>query len=334
MSRITVLDLLDLDIKENNNLKLKCVSGRSGLSREIVRAKISRPGLPLFGYYADFKMNEMQLLGYGEQMFISELEKQNRMDTLEHLFQSNAPCIIMAYDAMPSKTLIELSEKNAMPILTTALSSTEFVRHAYAILEEIFAKSETIHGTLMEVFGIGILLLGNSGVGKSETALELIERGHRLIADDAVLLKNISDSYIIGCGPNKKLAHHMEIRGLGIINIFDMYGIGAIREKKHVQLVVNLEAWEEGKNYDRVGETMTMDILGITLPRIELPVQAGRNIPILIETAARNERLKKIGYHSAERFDRSVKEWLESEENKRKYYNTYMREEDGEDDED
>ncbi len=326
MSRITVLDLLELDLKEHNNLKLRCVAGRSGLSREIIRAKISRPGLPLFGFFADFRMTSMQLLGRGEQMYIAELEKQGRMDTLEHLFSSPAPCVIMAYGAKPSKILVDLAETNAMPILTTELSSTEFSRHAYAILEEVFAKTETIHGTLMEVFGVGILLTGASGVGKSETALELIERGHRLIADDSVLLKNISDSYIIGCGPKPELAHHMELRGVGIINIFDMYGIGAIREKKQVQMVVNLEMWEDGKNYDRVGEELTIDLLGIQLPRIELPVQAGRNIPILIETAARNERLKRLGYHSAKEFDRSVKEWLESEATKRRYYNTDIEE--------
>jgi HPr kinase/phosphorylase len=172
----------------------------------------------------------------------------------------------------------------------------------------------------VEVFGVGVLITGDSGVGKSETALELIERGHRLISDDAVKLRNIRDTYLIGSGRNPMLAHHMEIRGLGIINIANLYGVGSIREQKQVQLLAHLEEWDSTKNYDRLGEEITETLLDIPIPKVEIPVKPGRNIPIIIETAARNERLKKLGYNSAEDFDQNVIKWLESESARERYY--------------
>ena len=165
-----------------------------------------------------------------------------------------------------------------------------------------------------------MLITGDSGVGKSETALELIERGHRLISDDAVKLRNISDTYLIGSGRNPMLAHHMEIRGLGIINIANLYGVGSIREQKQVQLLAHLEEWDSSKYYDRLGEEIYETFLGIPIPKVEIPVKPGRNIPIIIETAARNERLKKLGYNSAEDFDQNVIKWLESESARERYY--------------
>ena len=184
----------------------------------------------------------------------------------------------------------------------------------------MFAQTITIHGVFVEVFGVGVLITGDSGVGKSETALELIERGHRLISDDAVKLRNISDTYLIGSGRNPMLAHHMEIRGLGIINIANLYGVGSIRERKQIQLLVHLEEWDSTKDYDRLGEEIFETLLGIEIPKVEIPVKPGRNIPIIIETAARNERLKMMGYYSAKEFDQNVLKWLESESTKNLYY--------------
>jgi HPr kinase/phosphorylase len=189
------------------------------------------------------------------------------------------------------------------------------------MLDEIFATTLTIHGVLVEVYGIGVLITGESGVGKSETALELIERGHRLISDDTVKLRNISDTYLIGSGENPMLAHHMEIRGIGILNLANLFGVGSIRDKKQVQLLVHLEEWDSNKNYDRVGEELYETLLGIAVPKLEIPVKPGRNVPIIIETAARNERLKKLGYYSAKEFDQSVLKWLESESARNLYYN-------------
>ena len=293
MKEFTVLDLLDLDLKEHNHLQLTCMAGRSGLSRPIKSAKIARPGLALAGFFVSFSGDSIQLIGRSEQSYIDMLEERGEYENIEKLFGYNVPCFIFIGDYMPSEHFIELAEKKATALLTTPLESSDFSRRLYSQLDEVFAATMTIHGVLVEVYGIGVLITGDSGVGKSETALELIERGHRLISDDTVKLKNISDAFLIGSGENPMLAHHMEIRGLGIINLTNLFGVGAIREKKQVELSVFLETWDQTKQYDRIGDTLTDTFLGITVPKIVIPVRPGRNVPILIETAARNERLKK-----------------------------------------
>jgi HPr kinase/phosphorylase len=188
------------------------------------------------------------------------------------------------------------------------------------VLSEIFAPRKSIHGVLVEVSGIGILLLGDSGVGKSETALELIERGHRLVADDVVEIRCVGN-ILIGAGANKIIGHHMEIRGLGIINITHLFGVGAIRDSKRIQMVVMLEEWDSEKSYDRLGtEESYMELLGVSVPKIEIPVKPGRNIPVIIEVAAMNERLKTMGYNSAREFNRNILKWIESDTARSVYF--------------
>lgn len=320
MRDFTVLNLLDLDLKEHNFLSLSCVSGRSGLSRVITEPKINRPGLALSGFFDDFSGSSIQLFGHGEIGYTKLLEEKNNYSTIEKLFSYQLPCIIFCEGMMPSSHLIELSETTAIPILKTTLDSSDFSRRLYTLLDEVFAKTETIHGVLVEVFGIGVLITGDSGIGKSETALELIERGHRLISDDVVKLKNIAETMLIGSGENPSFAHNMEIRGIGIIDLRNIYGVGAIRDKKHVQLLVHLETWDSQKTYDRIESSLNETLLGITIPKVVIPVRPGRNIPILIETAARNERLKKLGYHSAKDFDRTISNWIEVETARRAYF--------------
>ncbi len=331
MREFTVLDLLDLDLREHNHLQLICFAGRSGLSRTIRNAKISRPGLALTGYFVDYSGESIQLIGRSEQAYIKLLEEKNEYGNIEKLFSYGSPCFIFIGGYRPSDHFVELAEKNATAILTTPLESSAFSRRLYAMLDEVFAETMTIHGVLVEVYGIGVLITGDSGVGKSETALELIERGHRLISDDTVKLKNISDAFLIGSGENPMLAHHMEIRGLGIINLPTLFGVGAIREKKQIELSVYLQTWEKGKQYDRIGDALTDTFLGISIPKIVLPVRPGRNIPVLIETAARNERLKKLGYYSSKEFDQNVLKWLESEAARKMYFNSDDIGYDGED---
>ncbi|MDD5075536.1 MAG: HPr(Ser) kinase/phosphatase, partial [Sphaerochaetaceae bacterium] len=230
------------------------------------------------------------------------------------------PAFVYCDKGFPSSRCMESAERSGFAGLQTALASADFSRGLYQMLDEIFAPTITIHGVLVEVYGIGVLITGDSGVGKSETALELIERGHRLISDDTVKLRNISDMYLIGTGENPLLAHHMEIRGLGIINLANLFGVGSIRDKKQVQLLVHLEEWDPEKAYDRIGEELNETLLGISVPKLQIPVKPGRNVPIIIETAARNERLKKLGYYSAKEFDQSVLKWLESESARNLYY--------------
>ncbi len=312
--KFSILDLLDLDTKIKNYLSLECVSGRKGLDNLIAHPKVNRPGLALTGYFKEFSGNALQLLGHGEESYIEGLEKSENLDSIKKLFTYPIPAIIFAESYTPPRLFIELSEKNNIPVLITPLDSTDFTRRLYSVLDEVFAKSEVIHGVLVEVFGIGVLLRGESGIGKSEAALELVERGHRLISDDSVKITNLADSVIIGSWTNPLLAYRMEIRGIGIIDLKTLYGVGAVRERKQVQLVVNLENWNSGKNYDRLGsENEFTSLLGVRIPTVTIPVKAGKSIPIFIETAAKNERLKILGYHSGLEFDKDVTKWMERE---------------------
>ncbi|WP_020612570.1 HPr(Ser) kinase/phosphatase [Sediminispirochaeta bajacaliforniensis] len=322
MRSYTVLDLLDLDLKEHNALDLRCIGGRPGLARTISEQEINRPGLSLSGYFEEFANNRIQLFGMGEASYLTKLEAENQMETVNKMFTYPIPCVIFTHGNQPGKRFMECAEKSGCPVLQTHLPSGEFSMRLMRALNDMFAPRKSIHGVLVEVYGIGVLLSGDSGVGKSETALELIERGHRLISDDMVEIRCMNGNILMGAGRNPVLAHHMEIRGLGIINVSNLFGVGAIRDKKQIQLIVELEEWDSSKNYDRIGTgEMSREILGVKVPLLQVPVKPGRNIPIIIETAAMNERLKKMGYHSAQEFNQNVLKWLESENARNLYFN-------------
>lgn len=321
-SSFTVLNLLSLDASPADDLKLKCVGGRKGLSKTIDTQNLNRPGLALAGFYEDFAYNRIQIIGNGEFAYLSMLTKEERLSELQRLFEFQIPCFIFTYNHVPDHTFIKMAEQVHCPILVSELSSPDFVSRISRVLANVFAPKTTVHGVLVEVYGIGILITGDSGVGKSETALELIERGHRLVADDVVEIRSVSGNYLMGSGANKVIGHHMEIRGLGIINITHLFGVRAIRDKKQVQLVCNLEEWNSEKVYDRLGvDEETIEILGIKIPKLDIPVKPGRNIPIIIETAAMNERLKKMGYNTAQEFNKNILRWLESESARAVYFN-------------
>jgi HPr kinase/phosphorylase len=218
------------------------------------------------------------------------------------------------YSLNPTKDFLEIAEAAQCPVLQTDLDSAIFSARLLRILSEIFAPRQSIHGVLAEVYGLGILIMGDSGVGKSETALELVMREHRLVADDVVDIHCVNGNILMGAGANKIIGHHMEIRGLGIINITHLFGVRAIRDRKEIQLAVNLETWDSDKSYDRIGtEEKIMEILGVSIPKLEIPVKPGRNIPIIIETAAMNERLKSMGYNAAKEFNKNILKWIESD---------------------
>ena len=329
MKPFTVLDLLDLDLKEHDALDLQCIGGRPGLTREIRVADINRPGLALNGFFDAFGNDRIQLFGRGETAFLRRLEETGRTEVLTHFFRHEMPCVLFTHGLDPTPTFFEMAEVAQCPILQTDLRSSEFSSRLMRALSNVFASVETIHGVLVEVFGIGVLILGDSGVGKSETALELVERGHRLVADDAVEIRCIAGNILHGQGANRALGHHMEIRGLGIINVTHLFGVGAIRESKQIQLLVQLEYWDSEKEYDRIGaEERYSEILEVKVPTLEIPVKPGRNIPIIIETAARNERLKKMGYYSAREFNQSVLKWLETENARSSYLRQRIEEKD------
>ena len=321
MDKITVLDLLDLDLKEHDALSLRCIGGRAGLVREIKEADINRPGLTLSGFFENFAFQRVQVFGRGESAFLEKLDKENDTATIRKLFTYPIPCCIFSHNLTPNKRFLDVAEEAECPTLQTELPTSDFSVRLMRALSNIFAPRKTIHGVFVEVFGIGVLITGDSGVGKSETALELIERGHRLICDDSVELKCINGNVLMGAGKNLYMGHHMEIRGLGIINVAHLFGVGAIRDRKQVQLIVHLEEWDSTKVYDRLGSgDNTSDFLGVAIPSLTIPVKPGRNIPIIVETAAMNERLKKMGYYSAREFNENVLGWLESENARAAYF--------------
>jgi HPr kinase/phosphorylase len=319
--RFTVLDLIDIDLKEHNSLNLRCIGGRKGLAKEISVPNVNRPGLGIMGFFESFAYDRIQIFGRGETAAIKKIAKEQKTDTIKQMFTYPLPCCIFTHSLSPEQVFFEEAEKAECPILQTDLETSEFVIRLTRIISNIFAPSKSIHGVLVEVYGLGILILGDSGVGKSETALELIERGHRLVSDDVVEIHCVNGNILMGQGANRIIGHHMEIRGLGIINITHLFGVRAIRDRKEVQLVVVLGAWDSAKNYDRLGlEEQFMEILGVSVPKLEIPVKPGRNIPIILEVAAMNERLKKMGYNSSKEFNHNILKWIESDTARSVYY--------------
>lgn len=318
---LTVLDLLDLDLTEHDALHLHCICGQNGLTRSITVADLNRPGLALSGFFDSFAYQRVQLFGRGECAYLQKILGNNYTETIKTIFTYDIPCCIFSHSIPPPPLFIELAEGRNCPVLQTDLPSSELSIRLMRVLSNVFAPAMTIHGVLVEVYGLGILILGDSGVGKSETALELIERGHRLVSDDVVEINCINGNSLIGRGANKIIGHHMEIRGLGIINIMQLYGVRSVRERKQIQLVAKLEEWDSHKVYDRIGtEELTTELLGVKLPFLEIPVKSGRNIPIILETAAMNERLKSLGFFSAKDFNQNILRWMESSPSRVPYY--------------
>jgi len=318
---LTVLELLDLDLTEHDELRLHCVCGQKGLMRTITVADLNRPGLALSGFFDSFAYQRVQLFGRGECAYLQKLIGSNHTDTIKRILTYEIPCCIFSHNIPPPKAFLELVQETSCPVLQTDLSSSELSVRLMRVLSNVFAPTMSIHGVLVEVYGLGILILGDSGVGKSETALELVERGHRLVVDDAVEITCINGNSLIGKGANKMLGHHMEIRGLGIINVMQLYGVRSVREQKQIQLVAKLEEWNPHKLYDRIGtEELYTELLDVKLPLLEIPVKSGRNIPIILETAAMNERLKSMGCFSAKEFNQNILRWMESDTSRVPYY--------------
>lgn len=319
--KLTILDILGFELKEQNSLNLHCLCGRKGLVRELTIPDLNRPGLALSGFYESFAAQRIQLFGRGEVAFLKKLAEENNYESIEKFFSYQIPCCIFTHNLLPNERFLKIADDAGCAVLQTDLSSSEFNKRLVRILSDVFAPSKTMHGVLLEVYGVGILITGESGVGKSETALELIERGQRLVADDVVEISCINGSILKGTAANKIIGHHMEIRGLGIINITQLYGVGSVRDQKEIQLIIKLEEWNPDKVYDRLGnEEKTMNILGVHVPMLEIPVKPGRNVPIIIETAAMNERLKSMGYYSAKEFNKNVLKWIETNTAKTTYY--------------
>jgi HPr kinase/phosphorylase len=256
---------------------------------------VSRPGLQLAGFFDYFGANRVQVIGNAEMQFLNKMTYEERVYSLTQFFKYPLPCVIMGRDLQPPQEMIEIAQRAGIPLFKSHDSTTTTVNHIVMYLNKMLAPSMTMHAGLIDVYGVGLLLIGKSGIGKSETALELVKRGHRLIADDSVIISRIENT-LTGTGP-EAIRYLMEIRGIGIIDVRSMYGVGAVMQEKRIELVVELEKWDEHKQYDRLGDSNAkQEILGVELPRIVVPVKPGRNIAIILEVAARNHRQKEMGY--------------------------------------
>lgn len=266
---------------------------------KIYATEVYRPGIFLAGYYQYFDNMRIQILGLTEMSYLNELEADTRRAHLEKLFSFQPPAVILTRNMQPLSEMMQYAKQYAVPILMSSEMTSTLMGVLITTLNTELAPRITRHGVLVEVYGEGILILGDSGVGKSETAIELVKRGHRLIADDAVELRRISNRSILGTAP-ANIRHFIELRGIGIINVARLFGIGAVRSSVQVEIVIELEPWDRTKNYDRTGlESQTTDILGVQVPNMVIPVMPGRNLAVIIETAAMNNRSKEMGYNAA-----------------------------------
>ena len=271
-------------------------------------ARVNRPGLQMVGFYDHYEPARIQIIGKVEHLFISQLPREERLRRLEDFFRSKPVGVIVTTSLEIPNDMVAIAEKYGVSLLRTGERTSDFMAALIAYLNVELGPRITRHGVLVEVYGEGILLLGDSGVGKSETAIELVKRGHRLIADDAVEIKKVSASTLVGRAPDL-IRHYVELRGIGIVDVRRLFGMGAVKETEKIDLVINLENWQQDKMYDRLGlDNNTVDILGIKVPSIVLPVCPGRNLSVVIEVAAMNHRQKRMGYNTAEEFNKRLME--------------------------
>jgi HPr kinase/phosphorylase len=287
-------------------LGLDLVAGRAGVDRRITGTTIQKPGLALAGYTEMVEPGCVQVLGGTELEYLWSLSPQPRAEAADGLMRCTPPAVVVTRAADVPDQLARAAERNRVPLLTTGLRSSLFVELLEKFLANRLARVRSIHGVLTDVFGVGVLIVGKSGIGKSEAALELVMRGHRLVADDVVDVSKKPPSTIIGRG-NELIRHHMEIRGLGIIDVKDLFGVASIRETKRIELVIRLEEWLPGKHYDRLGLTSEKhEILEVPIPKVVIPVRPGRSLATIVEVAARNQLLKVMGHHSGLEFQRRI----------------------------
>ncbi|MBS7344920.1 MAG: HPr kinase/phosphorylase [Caryophanon sp.] len=294
--------------------KLTLVGGEEGIGRTIVTSDISRPGLEMAGYFTHYPANRVQLLGTTELSFFEMLPDPVKIERMRKLCSPSTPAVIISRGLNVPQQLIDAANEHQVPVLSTAMTTTRFSSRLTNYLESKLAPMTAVHGVLVDVYGIGILLTGKSGVGKSETALELVKKGHRLVADDCVEIRQEAENLLIG-DPPPLLEHLLEIRGVGIIDIMTLFGASAVRRNKRISLVIDLEIWDPNKMYDRLGlDEQKMKIIDTELTKLVIPVQPGRNIAVIIEVAAMNYRLKRMGVNAAEEFSRRLDAMIADEE--------------------
>lgn len=302
----TELTLKLLLEKCGQELELEVLTSGNNLDKVISTPELNRPGLAFAGFYDVFAWDRIQILGNTEISYLDSLAPDDRAKRMDGTFQFDIPCMIVTNGNNLSDDILAAAERHDSPLLRTPLPTTRLIGVLTAFLERFFAPTANVHGNLLDVFGMGVLIMGSSGVGKSECALELIERGHRLVADDQVIIRRLSKDELIGRS-SEVLKYHMEIRGLGILNLELLFGIASVVEEKPIEVVVWLERWNENVEYERLGiDEQEHTIFDVKVPKYTIPVQPGRNISIMIEMAALTQRLKNSGINPAQRMNESL----------------------------
>lgn len=304
--------------KYGKHLDLKLIAGCKGINRPIKVPEVHRPGLSLSGYLKNYASQRILIFGNVETLYLRDLSKETRLERLRNVLSSQTPAVIVAGKYQPPKELIRHCEDRDVPLFKASMTTMNLLSKLTMLLNEEFSPTMTCHGTLVEAFGVGVLIQGDSSVGKSEAALGLIERGHRLISDDVVKIRLREGTYLEGSGP-ELTRHLMEIRGIGIINVAHIYGAVCVRDDKTVEVIVKLEEWDDRRFYDRIGlDEKYCDLLGIKVPYHILPVKPGRDVVLLIETIILNHRLKEMGYNSAKEFNTKLLETISKKQTERK----------------
>lgn len=317
--RKRTLSVKELLFHTREALELEPTNGIEEGPLPITVSDIHRPGLALTGFMQNFLSERIQILGETEILYLNTRPADVRTESVERMVSVPIPCVIVSRNLDIPADLIKAATDKGIPVLRTRMLTTPFIHELTKFLDEYFAESDQLHGTLVDVYGVGLLFTGRSGIGKSEIALDLIERGHRLVADDTVLVKKVADDVLIGRG-NEHLQHFMEIRGVGIINVQDLFGIRSVRVQKRVEVEVNLEEWDRTQDWNRAGlEDRTTKILGVELPQVVIPLFPGKNITVISEVIAMNHMLKVYGVNAAEKFNSLLVDMMKSERQTRHY---------------
>ncbi len=306
---IAVRELLE---SGRDYLAIELLAGEAGLDKGITHSRIQKPGLAMAGYTGFVHPGRVQVFGESEIRYLERLDGRQRRAVLEPLCEQPLSCVAVTKGLQPPAELLQECERRAIPLLRSPLLSSTFIDRLNHFLDAHFAPRTTVHGVLMDVLGVGVLIQGPSGVGKSECALDLIMRGHRLVSDDVIELQCRQGEVIVGSGP-EMMRHHMEVRGLGIINIAHLFGVASTRRRKRVELVIKLQAWKPGQEIERLGLDREQEtILGVRIPRVRLPVASGRSVANLVEVAARNLLLQLGGYDPARELEERVRRQMAS----------------------
>ncbi len=287
-------------------LGLKLIAGAAGLKRKIKEGTVNRPGLALAGFFKHFSRKRIQIFGSSENNYLHSLSKQLQKIRIRNLFRQDIPCVIFSRSLNPPKFFLEEAEKNSIPVFKCPMVTMRLVNRTTIFLEEDFSPTTNEHGSMVDILGIGVLVRGSSGIGKSECVLSLLERGYSLVADDLTKIR-IEDGCELVCTSPEASRDHMEVRGIGIINVASMFGVGAIRAEKILNIVVTLMEWDKVENVDRLGiDRQYYEILGIKVPHVTIPIRPGRDIARLIEVAALDQKLKSMGHNTALEFNQKL----------------------------